>query len=211
MIRSIDRARALVFVLGMSTGLFSLSGCGSAPDARFAAETYDENTEPLTNAVIGTPDGIVVVGEDGGISGSSGGSSSSSGGVGGSSSSSGSSSGGVGAADGGLLEGDGGEGDGGTVGGFGQWHFDDCSPTSNFLLDSSGEGANAQHALKSDCVPGISGLGVEFRSAKDVVQVPDEPQFTVAGVTDTEADADYANAATAIYRLSAQQGLDIRV
>jgi len=28
-------------------------------------------------------------------------------------------------------------------------------------------------------VPGISGLGVQIRSAKDVVQVPDEPQFTV--------------------------------
>ena len=63
---------------------------------------------------------------------------------------------------------------------FGQWHFDDCSPKSHFLIDSSGEGATAQQALKASCVPGISGLGVQFRSAKDVVQVPDEPQFTVA-------------------------------
>jgi len=180
---------ALVFALGMSTSLGSLSGCGSSPDARFAAESYDENTEPLTNAVIGTPKGITVVGEDGGISGSSsgpassssgaGGSSSSSGGVSSSGGSSGGSSSGIGV-DSGVGGGDGGDVDGGAVGGFGQWHFDDCSPTSNFLIDSSGEGANAQHALKSDCVPGISGLGVEFRSAKDLVQVPDEPQFTVS-------------------------------
>ena len=61
----------------------------------------------------------------------------------------------------------------------GLWHSDDCSPTSHFLLDSSGEGANAQHALNASCVPGISGLGVNIRSPKDLIQVPDEPQFTV--------------------------------
>jgi hypothetical protein len=105
----------------------------------------------------------------GGFSSSSGGSSS--GVVGGSS--------GVvtGGPDGGFFGGDAGVEN---TGGFGQWHFDDCSPSSNFLIDSSGFGANAQHALGAACVPGISGLGVEFRTAKDVVQVPDEPQFTVA-------------------------------
>jgi hypothetical protein len=91
----------------------------------------------------------------------------------GSSASSGSFS--VGVADGAVGE------DGGTqTGGFGFWHFDDCSPESHFLIDSSGEGANAVHALGGDCVAGISGLGVRFRSAKDIVQVPDEPQFTVS-------------------------------
>jgi len=42
-----------------------------------------------------------------------------------------------------------------------------------------GGGATAQHALGGACVPGISGLGVSIRSAKDVILVPDEPQFTV--------------------------------
>jgi hypothetical protein len=113
----------------------------------------------------------------------SGGSSSggSSGGVIGTGSSSGvgggGSSSGVFTPDGGVF------GEGGvpeSVGGFGQWHFDDCSSSSNFLVDSSGMGANAQHALGAACVPGVSGLGVQFRTSKDVVQVPDEPQFTVS-------------------------------
>ena len=64
--------------------------------------------------------------------------------------------------------------------GFGFWHFDDCSPNSHFLVDSSGFGANAQQALQAACVPGLSNLGVQIRSAKDVIQVPDEPQFTVS-------------------------------
>src|SRR6478735_21717 len=75
--------------------------------------------------------------------------------------------------------GEGGEGDPGSDGGFGLWHFDDCSPNSHFLVDSSGLGANAQQALKAACVAGISGKGVNFRSAKDVVQVADQPQFTL--------------------------------
>jgi hypothetical protein len=113
-----------------------------------------------------------------------GGAATGSGGVGGTGSSSGISGGGGSGSSGGVFEVDGGfGGEGGTsiggVGGFGQWHFDDCNPTSHFLIDSSGMGANAQQALGADCVPGISGLGVQFRTSKDVVQVPDEPQFTV--------------------------------
>jgi hypothetical protein len=163
-------------------------GCGG--DDKFAAETDDEYTEQLTNAVIGTPDGVVTIpsqpgaaasvskGSSGGAAGalpvgSSGGASTGAGGsvvigeagdgpIGGASGSGGSAGTGTGSA-----------------GGFGFWHFDDCSPTSHFLVDSSGFGANAQQALKADCVPGISGLGVKFRNAKDIVQVPDEPQFTV--------------------------------
>jgi hypothetical protein len=95
--------------------------------------------------------------------------------------------GGVGAEDSGIVFfGDAGDGggivtlpDGGFQGSFGQWHFDDCSAQSHFLVDSSGGGATAQHALNAACVPGIQGLGVQFRSPKDIVQVPDEPQFTV--------------------------------
>ena len=64
--------------------------------------------------------------------------------------------------------------------GFGMWHFDDCSASSHFLRDSSGFGANAQQALNAACVAGISNLGVRIRGTKDVVQVPDQPQFTVS-------------------------------
>ena len=73
----------------------------------------------------------------------------------------------------------GGPGTGGSGGPSGFWHFDDCSPSSHFLLDSSGFGANATQALDAACVAGISGEGVQIRSAKDIIQVPDEPQVTV--------------------------------
>jgi hypothetical protein len=148
------------------------AACGGH-GGKFDAQSYDEYKEPLTNAVVGSPSGVVTIGPggmatDGGLGSSSGGGGSSTGGT-------------VGGGDAGMGFGDGGpEGDGGAAGGFGFWHFDDCSSTSHFLTDSSGEGATADHALGAACVPGISGLGVEFRTAKDVVQVPDEPQFTVS-------------------------------
>src|SRR5260370_18265078 len=55
---------AFLSVICISGFLVSLSGCGGGHpvDNRFAAETYDEHTEPLTNAVIGTPSGTVSVG-----------------------------------------------------------------------------------------------------------------------------------------------------
>ena len=59
-------------------------------------------------------------------------------------------------------------GSGGPGGGSGFWHFDDCSATSHFLADSSGFGANAQQALNAACVPGISGQGVQIRSADEI-------------------------------------------
>ncbi len=71
------------------------------------------------------------------------------------------------------------EGGTGASGPSGFWRFDDCSPASNFLIDSSGNGANATHALNRSCKPGISGQAVAFTSTKDIVQVPDEPQFTL--------------------------------
>lgn len=233
-------AKAIVCALGISSFVVVGSGCsGGAPsssaDHRFDTPSNDEYTQPLKNAVVGSPSGIVVIDSNGqaspapavpaGTGGSPGpsaidGGTGSSGGSSGSVATSGTSMGGMAGSGGafsgtmgttgstgatgstgsttGTVAGSTGTGSTGTTsgdvfsvdggvfseggtgtGGFGQWHFDDCSPTSNFLIDSSGGGANAQHPLKADCVPGISGLGVEFRSAKDVVQVPDEPQFVV--------------------------------
>ena len=177
------RAGAIASFCGLLALAVSSAACGGAgPGAsenKFSAQTYDEYTEPLTNAVIGTPSGVVTV-DSAGVS------SSSPGGTTGGGMVPPPTDGGTGSVDGGPVDdggpfiGDGGPpGDGGTSGGFGQWHFDDCSAKSNFLIDSSGGGANAQHALNGSCVPGINGLGVQIRNVKDVVQVPDEPQFTV--------------------------------
>src|SRR5450755_1906200 len=87
-------------IVGISTFIVSLSaGCGGASDhtdSRFAPQTNDEYTEPMTNAVIGSPSGIVTIGADGGVT-TGGGSSSGRivvGGGGGVGSSSGASSGG---------------------------------------------------------------------------------------------------------------------
>jgi len=203
------RASGWLWTMGASAFWLLQAGCGGAPDTKATPEAYDEYTESLTSAVISSPSGVVVIGAaDGGSSGAAGGGASgsiaASGSVGVSGSAVGTSgsvgvsgstvgtSGSVGSGsvvssgtiafgdDGGVSGGD--DGGAGGGGGFGQWHFDDCSPESHFLLDSSGEGATAQHALGSACVPGISGLGVEIRSAKDVIVVPDEPQFTVETV-----------------------------
>jgi hypothetical protein len=219
---------ALTHLTGLALILAGCSDKADDVDPRFAADTYDEYTEPLIDAVIGTPAGTTVLrpgasitsgatgptgaagasgtapkvggmGVDGGVgtgTGAVGGVT----GVGGRGSggavtgAGGSSGGGMG-----LVNGKGGEGgqagvifsDGGVGGpggvsggagtaGFGFWHFDDCSATSHFLVDSSGFGANAQQALKADCVAGISNQGVRIRSVKDIIQVPDEPQFTVS-------------------------------
>lgn len=94
----------------------------------------------------------------------------------------------------------GGRPDGGNIptGPSGFWRFDDCSPSSNFLIDSSGNGAHATHALNRSCVPGITGLGVGFTDKKDLVQVADQPQFTLesrvavaAWINPTKIDKDH--------------------
>jgi hypothetical protein len=168
---------SLLFAIG--------AGCGSAPDDRFKAQTWDEYTEPLANATIVNGDQVIVIpaatppgkGDAGlppivdagpplGTGGSTGVGGSGGSGFGGS----GFSGGGPGGFDGGIG--------GGGPSGF--WQFDDCSPTSNFLMDSSGNHFSAQHALKSKCVAGISGQGIQFSTTKDIVQVPDEPEFTVS-------------------------------
>lgn len=218
-----------LFVGFIAVAAASAAGCTDNRDPRFAADTYDEYTEPLVNAVVGTPNGTVIIDENGGrtvvpvaalaaapvrgtggskstggttgggagtpghggISGGGGmpatggvGGGFATGGVGGGFATGGKGGGfGTGGVPGtggfgGFTGGDGGVGNG--TDGFGFWHFDDCSPTSHFLTDSSGFGANAQQPLNAACVAGISGQGVQIRSAKDVIQVPDEPQFTVS-------------------------------
>jgi hypothetical protein len=200
------RVGAILFVCALPLlGVFA-SACGNASpgsnsgqnNEKFAVPTNDEYTEALTNAVIGTPAGVIVVGADGGVGvppamdagPATTDAETMSDATGVSDGSSGDDATTV-PTEGGVIfigdAGDAGDGggivslpDGGFAGSFGQWHFDDCSPQSHFLVDSSGGGATAQQALNAACVPGIQGLGVQFRSAKDVVQVPDEPQFTVA-------------------------------
>jgi hypothetical protein len=209
---------ALIVVVG--------TACGSADD-NFAAETSDEYNEPLGEVTIGEPGGIVTtfpaqegfVAEDvdGGVGSADAGTGIEGGpgkaGAGGSGGFAGAGTGGgpigSGGSFGGSTVGVGGSGgfagsrpppDGG-VGGFGPsgfWRFDDCSPTSNFLLDSSGNGAHAQHALNRTCAEGISGLAVQFNDKKDIVQVADQPQFTVgprvavaAWVNPTAIDKDH--------------------
>ena len=198
------------------------SACGSAD--KFAAETDDEYTEPLGEVTIGEPGGIVttfpasdsLAAEDGGVGpadagfpieggpggrGGAGGAGGTTVGAGGSFGTGGSVIGtGSGGSKGGSFGTGGfaGAGGGGGFGPSGFWHFDDCSPASNFLIDSSGNGAHAQHAMNRTCVEGISGLGVQFADKNDLVQVADQPQFTVgprvavaAWVNPTAMDKDH--------------------
>src|SRR6185436_5575263 len=58
------------------------------------------------------------------------------------------------------------DGGSGGVAPSGFWHFDDCSPASTVLVDSSGNGAHAQHAKGRTCAPGIDGQAVSFRGKK---------------------------------------------
>ena len=199
----------LSVAISLLGSLVLVAGCEDGGDPRFKAETYDEYTEPLTNAVIGTPSGTFVVnavGADGGVIGAGGatgrpdagpvtdagmtgaggqrgvggrsGGADAGAGIGGAMTGTGGR--GIAGKGGGVDGGFGGVGGGVDPGGFGFWHFDDCSPASHFLIDSSGFGANAQQALNAACVTGISGQGVQIRTGKDIIQVPDEPQFTVS-------------------------------
>ena len=162
-------------VIGTPTGVISISPTGESAIAEAAG--------PKVAVVIGSggAGSVGVAGSSGvagkGNTGSGGSGNTGSGGKGSTGSAGTVGKGGSGSFGGGFS--DGGAADPGSDGGFGQWHFDDCSPTSHFMLDSSGLGANAQQALKAACVPGISGLGVKFRNEKDVVQIADQPQFTV--------------------------------
>jgi hypothetical protein len=53
-------------VVGLIAGLTGVvAGCTDKVDPKFAADTYDEYTEPLADAVIGTPEGTTVIGPAG--------------------------------------------------------------------------------------------------------------------------------------------------
>ena len=59
-----DRGRIGTILVATSLSVWSaaaLTGCDDGGDPRFKAETYDEYTEPLTNAVIGTPGGTMII------------------------------------------------------------------------------------------------------------------------------------------------------
>src|SRR5262249_4585885 len=134
-----------VLCAGLPLVVWAAPGCSSPmeSDPRFAAVTNDEYMEGASqNALSPVPEAGTAFDSgpfqtDGGFG-----------------------DGGFG--DGGF--GDGGFGDGGfgDDGGFpgpsgfpsGKWTFDDCNPQSNFLSDSTGNGANAQHAKGGSCVPG---------------------------------------------------------
>lgn len=154
-------------VLAPALVLYGLSfGCGDVDDP-FAVESFDERDQPLSNAIIGTPDGVVVIGAPGGDDVVFGGGGSGGGGPGG--------GGGV------IIGGGGGGGSGNAepVSAFGAWSFDDCSPDSRVLTDSSGFGLHAQQPLGATCVPGISGQAIELQGPRDVIQVPDVPQLAL--------------------------------
>lgn len=162
---------SLASVLAPSLVVYGLSfGCGEAGDP-WESESYDERDQPLGNAIIGTPDGVVVLGapgeDDVGFGGRPGAGSS-----------------GPVSAGGGVIIGGGASGGGSSVepaavSGFGSWSFDDCSPDSRVLADGSGSGLDAQQLLDATCVPGISGQAIELNGPRDVIQLPDSPQLAL--------------------------------
>jgi hypothetical protein len=128
-------------------------GCSGPANDRFAATTNDEYPNGEIQNLLTAPNGPIEPGAPAPPPGS----------------------------DGGIIDGGSPDGGGGPTGvPSGAWNFDDCSPDSPFLLDNTGHGATAQHAKKSSCVPGIRGQGIAFHSHKDIVQIADEPQFTVS-------------------------------
>jgi len=82
----------------------------------------------------------------------------------------------VGVGAGGGFPGDGGGGVGGAVP-VGFWQFDDCTASSAVLVDSSGSGNTANRTASVTCVPGITGLAVDFNQNKDSVTVADGASF----------------------------------
>ena len=163
--RSVNHRAGVRFSAACLLGVLFGGPLGCGADDKFSEETSDEYTEPLTDAVIGTPSSLITVPLSGApvevpISGQAGASSGAGGSAGNVGSGGATSVGGSVSVGGSGPAGAGGSsGNPGTGGGFGSWHFDDCSAKSHFLADSSGLGANAQQALKASCVPGISGLG----------------------------------------------------
>jgi hypothetical protein len=59
------------------------------------------------------------------------------------------------------------------------WTFDDCSPVTRALLDSSGNGIHAVRTVEASCAAGISGQAVDFDAAGDRVEALNAPQFAL--------------------------------
>ncbi len=75
--------------------------------------------------------------------------------------------------------GSGGFGGGGGVVPSGRWTFDDCSPVTRTLADSSGNGIHATRTAKALCTEGISGQAIAFDAAGDRVEALNAPPLAV--------------------------------
>jgi hypothetical protein len=95
------------------------------------------------------------------------------------------------------------------------WTFDDCSPVTRALLDSSGNGIHAVRKVSTECAEGIQGLGVDFNEEKDRVEALNAPQFTLdrrlavaAWVNPRSIDA---NRPVVLKRLNDQTAFSLRI
>jgi concanavalin A-like lectin/glucanase superfamily protein len=59
------------------------------------------------------------------------------------------------------------------------WHFDDCSPITRTLLDSSGNGIHATRTAQAACAEGISGQAIAFDAAGDRVDAENAPPLAL--------------------------------
>jgi hypothetical protein len=59
------------------------------------------------------------------------------------------------------------------------WSFDDCSPVTRALLDSSGNGIHAVRTVEASCAAGIQGQAIDFDAAGDRVEALNAPQFAL--------------------------------
>ena len=57
------------------------------------------------------------------------------------------------------------------------WNFDDCNSSRTELRDNF-RGFTAYRTVGAVCVPGIEGQAVSLPREKDLVYVPDQPEFT---------------------------------
>ncbi|HEU4410059.1 MAG TPA: LamG domain-containing protein, partial [Polyangiaceae bacterium] len=137
------------------------------------ADCFDNPFVSVCGGTAGSGTGGTFTGGSGGSGGKAGsGGSGGSAGVGGAAGSGGSGEGGA------AGEGGSGGGPGGVVpSGF--WRFDDCSPATKTLLDSSGNNIHATRTVGTACAEGISGLAVDFDEAGDRVEALNAPQFAL--------------------------------
>lgn len=60
------------------------------------------------------------------------------------------------------------------------WQFDDCSPATTTLLDSSPSAAHAVRSASVTCGEGVSGAGLVFDARSDTVRASARPAFDVS-------------------------------